>query len=103
MRPPLNAGENHANICSEAAGLRHASMRPPLNAGENLERRAARRWLGSSFNEAPAERGGKRLRRPVGLAREHRTPSFNEAPAERGGKRGRDGSHLCRVHAMALQ
>ena len=57
MRPPLNAGENRSSMvrvdCAAAA-----SMRPPLNAGENAAAGSAatpRR----SFNEAPAERGGK--------------------------------------------
>ena len=46
-------------------------MRPPLNAGENAHRRACRRRERDSgcFNEAPAERGGKR-RRSSGCARD---------------------------------
>ena len=35
-------------------------MRPPLNAGENRTARRIRRARRRCFNEAPAERGGKR-------------------------------------------
>ena len=35
-------------------------MRPPLNAGENRVSARPLLWHGASFNEAPAERGGKR-------------------------------------------
>ena len=58
-------------------------MRPPLNAGENGGRDGTGRRRLRRFNEAPAERGGKRPARhrpPAGR------PRFNEAPAERGGK-----------------
>ena len=34
-------------------------MRPPLNAGENCGGSLAGQDTGRSFNEAPAERGGK--------------------------------------------
>ena len=83
-------------------------MRPPLNAGENRAPSGARTAAGStSFNEAPAERGGKPLaRRPLRVdvqasmrpplnagenaanaaMRPDPQPGFNEAPAERGGK-----------------
>ena len=59
MRPPLNAGENHVVglVLPDVAG---ASMRPPLNAGENREARPSWTRRGCGFNEAPAERGGKR-------------------------------------------
>ena len=59
MRPPLNAGENLPQALDRDDPGK-ASMRPPLNAGENrvagedLDDRPA------GFNEAPAERGGKR-------------------------------------------
>ena len=65
-----------------------ASMRPPLNAGENPPVPAASRSSRTSFNEAPAERGGKRSGR---LRRRRRPRRFNEAPAERGGKQGNGG------------
>ena len=61
-----------------------ASMRPPLNAGENSTPCAGTIAKIIGFNEAPAERGGKR--RSVRLVR-RRLRRFNEAPAERGGKR----------------
>ena len=63
MRPPLNAGENGMQG-------RHwrddiiASMRPPLNAGENCDLFAPAPPETPRFNEAPAERGGKRARSP---------------------------------------
>ena len=34
-------------------------MRPPLNAGENPLLAGAKRLMTPTFNEAPAERGGK--------------------------------------------
>ena len=58
MRPPLNAGENAAGVGALGAD-EIASMRPPLNAGENALFGSARWKSSSSFNEAPAERGGK--------------------------------------------
>ena len=82
-------------------------MRPPLNAGENLRLAVAAADAGSGFNEAPAERGGKRLHGSAHHSRSRasmRPPlnagengqiregieavgrRFNEAPAERGGK-----------------
>ena len=42
-------------------------MRPPLNAGENARIQRGYERRGRGFNEAPAERGGKRLRRPEQL------------------------------------
>ena len=84
-----------------------ASMRPPLNAGENAAARRPQLRTPSRFNEAPAERGGKRpgattlqveidvasMRPPLNAGENdarHRVGSgagggFNEAPAERGG------------------
>ena len=64
MRPPLNAGEN---IAPDVASLyvAYASMRPPLNAGENAARRRAGGPPSPSFNEAPAERGGKLANRSI--------------------------------------
>ena len=89
-------------------------MRPPLNAGENREDRRRRQTGDAGFNEAPAERGGKRrgadahhLAAPLGFNEAPaerggnspptaRPPSgwtcFNEAPAERGGKPARAGN-----------
>ena len=62
MRPPLNAGENQQAAAAHDVGQQPTSMRPPLNAGENRARRG-RRWPSAAyFNEAPAERGGKRGR-----------------------------------------
>ena len=58
MRPPLNAGENDSAVLVGSRG-QIASMRPPLNAGENCRSQARRRSRRRSFNEAPAERGGK--------------------------------------------
>ena len=60
-----------------------ASMRPPLNAGENKVTCFLKRKRERSFNEAPAERGGKPA---AGAATVGLVDSFNEAPAERGGK-----------------
>ena len=66
MRPPLNAGENVFRLDCGAVRLASniASMRPPLNAGENmplLDRPVPLLWAARTcFNEAPAERGGKR-------------------------------------------
>ena len=88
-------------------------MRPPLNAGENSLSSNPNLPRGPSFNEAPAERGGKlRARldervqerhasmRPPLNAGENMSSStaaprpsrcFNEAPAERGGKQIKPG------------
>ena len=60
MRPPLNAGENRG-CTSVSCAVKEASMRPPLNAGENVVLRVLVERHSSSFNEAPAERGGKRV------------------------------------------
>ena len=49
-----------------------------------------------SFNEAPAERGGKRPSRRRAACAARR---FNEAPAERGGKPGRRPQHPDRRRA----
>ena len=84
MRPPLNAGENPLDA-PPAALQRLASMRPPLNAGENCRSARRRGRRRRRFNEAPAERGGKRGTRRLPPPRSCRR--FNEAPAERGGKR----------------
>ena len=59
MRPPQNAGENRAGIGLVERQV-DASMRPPQNAGENPKRRLTARMGRPSFNEAPAECGGKR-------------------------------------------
>ena len=84
MRPPLNAGENHRVDPVRRGGV-VPSMRPPLNAGENkLDADDVNRRI-ATFNEAPAERGGKPRR--WSRRRGSRSP-FNEAPAERGGKLG---------------
>ena len=58
-------------------------MRPPQNAGENggSWAQCSRCW--PSFNEAPAECGGKRWDDEDDLPRGR---CFNEAPAECGGK-----------------
>ena len=66
-------------------------MRPPLNAGENDLRgfELAIECDRGPFNEAPAERGGKR-RKMYSPGRPLRMSGFNEAPAERGGKRRDD-------------
>ena len=59
MRPPLNAGEDIDSMDDEdLKGF--ASMRPPLNAGEDKQRRTLETRLPHSFNEAPAECGGRR-------------------------------------------
>ena len=85
-----------------------ASMRPPQNAGESLVEVLPTQAHSDSFNEAPAERGGKfrRARGGVGSRLASMRPPqnageslpavsrsddrarncFNEAPAERGGK-----------------
>ena len=60
-------------------------MRPPLNAGENTPAPRAAATSTTSFNEAPAERGGERASPATARARRRR---FNEAPAERGGEPG---------------
>ena len=66
-----------------------ASMRPPLNAGENglmasmFQRSCVVR---RRFNEAPAERGGKRAAHWRNSSEPNNRAGFNEAPAERGGK-----------------
>ena len=112
MRPPLNAGENMHYSGIDVKTFFWASMRPPLNAGENLNEgsRAEIAPPTLSFNEAPAERGGKRSgRRRSGLGlneasmrpplnagktattyrvfeRFARKYCFNEAPAETRGK-----------------
>ena len=61
-----------------------ASMRPPQNAGEDGVSGGLSDANWHRFNEAPAERGGRRP--PMGAAWTFHT-SFNEAPAERGGRR----------------
>ena len=58
-------------------------MRPPQNAGESATDSEHGRHATPSFNEAPAERGGKSRGVCVACAERGR---FNEAPAERGGK-----------------
>ena len=89
MRPPQNAGEDDRTpaVARPRVG---ASMRPPQNAGEdNVRYGAFVSTQAFCFNEAPAERGGRRKSQrglPDGLC------SFNEAPAERGGRR-RAASH----------
>ena len=65
-------------------------MRPPLNAGENSTAADATFTIGIGFNEAPAERGGKRSGSSTGAPT---PPGFNEAPAERGGKRAAQAEH----------
>ena len=59
MRPPLNAGENRAER-GQLGADNSASMRPPLNAGENTDDTRRVLLALERFNEAPAERGGKR-------------------------------------------
>ena len=58
-------------------------MRPPQNAGESTASAAGGVMLNTSFNEAPAERGGKS---GGGTSLHPEGSRFNEAPAERGGK-----------------
>ena len=60
-------------------------MRPPHCAGEIISMKLPDISTVSSFNEAPALRGGNRGRgQPVTF----RQASFNEAPALRGGNQG---------------
>ena len=64
MRPPQNAGED--NEGDDADNRRDdASMRPPQNAGEDQCARARPCRASASFNETPAERGGRRFMPPV--------------------------------------
>ena len=58
MRPPQNAGEDRAATAWHD-GRTNASMRPPQNAGEDSSCRTKSSAASSSFNEAPAERGGR--------------------------------------------
>ena len=59
MRPPQNAGEDHDGPRRRGHG-EPASMRPPQNAGEDTRCRCSARNARCCFNEAPAERGGRR-------------------------------------------
>ena len=67
MRPPQNAGESSATVEVQDMSA-EASMRPPQNAGESslLTNRLFKRI--TSFNEAPAERGGKSRRSAGGVS-----------------------------------
>ena len=84
MRPPQNAGED-GRAGQAGRGDRDASMRPPQNAGEDDADRRCAATTAPCFNEAPAERGGRRRRRAASRTGSRR--GFNEAPAERGGRR----------------
>ena len=60
MRPPRNTGENTQTKHRKELTMA-PSMRPPRNTGENRGGWAMRRGASTSFNEAPAKYGGKRL------------------------------------------
>ena len=59
MRPPQNAGEDAVDDVRRRL-LLDASMRPPQNAGEDVLADLSPRPPDRRFNEAPAERGGRR-------------------------------------------
>ena len=67
MRPPQNAGEDHALGLGVRAGNVLASMRPPQNAGEDWRPSPSRARGSGGFNETPAERGGRRPKSSSGF------------------------------------